>query len=175
MGIVLSCFKENNSGEYESLLGSQQNGGSNGVNDSFDAAQEQAREHERKVKLRDQELKNIVLNTNDKLIDISMISNSGIVVQSCDVGDSMEMEGSSNINTVSSNTNANSTSENNIADSSATISRNKLAFTELSPSEKKLYLTTTKRNQISKLYENISNDLNTRLQCNATGELTMSF
>lgn len=77
-----------NDPDEEALLRSQQygyNATNNGANGSYDAVQEQMREHERRLQARDRELRGIVTSTNDKLIDISMISNSGIVVQKSDL------------------------------------------------------------------------------------------
>ncbi|GMM53584.1 Meh1 protein [Maudiozyma humilis] len=88
MGAVLSCCQGRNSAEEESLLRSQQAGyGANGVHDNDNAEyieQQKQQEAERIAQLRENELRNIVNNTNDKLIDISMISNSGIVVNGDD-------------------------------------------------------------------------------------------
>ncbi|KAK5959682.1 Meh1p PWA37_003045 [Arxiozyma heterogenica] len=74
--------------DEEALLRNQPYGygtTSNGANGPYDAVQEQLKEHERRLQARDQELRGIVASTNDKLIDISMISNSGIVVQKSDL------------------------------------------------------------------------------------------
>lgn len=74
--------------DEEALLRNQSYGygtTNNGANGPYDAVQEQIREHERRLQARDQELRGIVTSTNDKLIDISMISNSGIVVQKSDL------------------------------------------------------------------------------------------
>lgn len=84
MGLILSCCRESDLDENEALLASQQNGYNNG-NDDYNALQHQIREHEERLRARENALKEIVTNTNDKLIDISMISNSGIVVQGSDL------------------------------------------------------------------------------------------
>ena len=47
--------------------------------------QRQMKEHEERMLARDESLKEIVSNTNDKLIDISMINNSGIVIPGSDL------------------------------------------------------------------------------------------
>ncbi|SCU97718.1 LAMI_0F11100g1_1 [Lachancea mirantina] len=88
MGVILSCcFNRGNNAENESLLQNGQNGYGSGALNDYDAAQRQLEEEEQKMIAREQELTQIVNNTNDKLIDISMMSNSGIVVQRHDLSD----------------------------------------------------------------------------------------
>ncbi|SCU92160.1 LAFA_0F08416g1_1 [Lachancea sp. 'fantastica'] len=87
MGAVLSCCFGSGSSDGEPLLQDAQKGyGSFGQDDS-DIMQRKLEEEEQKLLAREQELAEIVNSTNDKLIDISMMSNSGIVVQSHDLGD----------------------------------------------------------------------------------------
>ncbi|CEP60883.1 Meh1p LALA0_S02e01838g [Lachancea lanzarotensis] len=87
MGAVLSCCFGSGSSEGEPLLQDAQKGyGSYGPDDD-DLMQRKLEEEERKLLAREQELAEIVISTNDKLIDISMMSNSGIVIQSHDLGD----------------------------------------------------------------------------------------
>ncbi|QLL30629.1 hypothetical protein HG536_0A04460 [Torulaspora globosa] len=83
MGLILSCCREGELDENEALLASQQNG--YGAHEDYNALQQQMKEHEERLRARENTLKEIVTNTNDKLIDISMISNSGIVIQGTDL------------------------------------------------------------------------------------------
>ncbi|QLQ78195.1 hypothetical protein HG537_0A04420 [Torulaspora globosa] len=83
MGLILSCCREGEIDENEALLASQQNG--YGAHEDYNALQQQMKEHEERLRARENTLKEIVTNTNDKLIDISMISNSGIVIQGTDL------------------------------------------------------------------------------------------
>lgn len=83
MGLILSCCREGELDENEALLASQQNG--YGAHEDYNALQQQMKEHEERLRARENMLKEIVTNTNDKLIDISMISNSGIVIQGTDL------------------------------------------------------------------------------------------
>ncbi|QLG72672.1 hypothetical protein HG535_0D03800 [Zygotorulaspora mrakii] len=85
MGIVLSCCQDNDSEENEALLAGQQNGFGDDSAEDYNARQLQTKLHEEQMRARDEALKEIVSNTNDKLIDISMISNSGIVIQGTDL------------------------------------------------------------------------------------------
>ncbi|CDF89982.1 ZYBA0S05-06172g1_1 [Zygosaccharomyces bailii CLIB 213] len=85
MGAILSCCNIGDVDENEALLGGQQNG--YGVDNEQDDSEmkRQMKEQEERALAREAHLKEIVSNTNDKLIDISMISNSGIVVQGSDI------------------------------------------------------------------------------------------
>ncbi|AAS52394.2 AEL290Cp [Eremothecium gossypii ATCC 10895] len=83
MGIVFSCCSEAQDGEHDPLLDNQVAYGSQGNLDEDRQALEL--ELQQKLLEREQELTVIVNNTNDKLIDISMMSNSGIVIQSHDM------------------------------------------------------------------------------------------
>ena len=88
MGIIISCCRNGFSDEEESLLHSRQAGyGANQDNESQNSLQQQLREEERRLQARERELREVVNSTNDKLIDISMISNSGVVIQSNDLRD----------------------------------------------------------------------------------------
>lgn len=92
MGIVLSCCRDHGREDNEALLREQQAGyGTQGnANDEYDAEQVRLKEQERKLLAREQELRDIVANTNDKLIDISMINNSGIVIQGTDLQEALD-------------------------------------------------------------------------------------
>ena len=88
MGVIISCCRHGFSDEEESLLHSRQAGyGANRDNESQNSLQQQLREEERRLQARERELREVVNSTNDKLIDISMISNSGVVIQSNDLRD----------------------------------------------------------------------------------------
>ncbi|SMN17740.1 similar to Saccharomyces cerevisiae YKR007W MEH1 Component of the EGO complex [Maudiozyma saulgeensis] len=91
MGSVLSCCNKGSSEEEDSLLRAQQAGyGSNindGDTDSYTAEQQRLQDEERIAQTRENQLREIVNSTNDKMIDISMITNSGIVIQSNDLVD----------------------------------------------------------------------------------------
>lgn len=87
MGNICSCLLgagNGNSAEDEALLAAQQNNyGSqrehyNNI-DEETLLQNKRREEEERLNRRIENLRQIVENTNDKLIDISMINNSGIV------------------------------------------------------------------------------------------------
>lgn len=85
MGLIFSCCQNGDVDENEALLASQQNGyGADNEQDDSEMKR-QLKEQEERAFAREAHLKEIVTNTNDKLIDISMISNSGIVVQGSDI------------------------------------------------------------------------------------------
>lgn len=92
MGAVLSCCNKGNSEEEEALLRAHQAGyGSNPAEneeDSYMAEQQRLQEEEMVAQARENQLREIVNNTNDKMIDISMLTNSGIVIQGTDLMDS---------------------------------------------------------------------------------------
>lgn len=83
MGVIASCCRDSDADENEALLASQNGHGDH--NDDYNAVQRQMKEQEEQLRARENMLKKIVANTNDKLIDISMISNSGIVIQGTDL------------------------------------------------------------------------------------------
>lgn len=85
MGIIASCCRSGDADENEALLAREQNGYGGDNSEDYNAAQRQMREQEEQMRARENLLKEIVANTNDKLIDISMISNSGIVIQGTDL------------------------------------------------------------------------------------------
>ncbi|SCV01356.1 LAME_0G15698g1_1 [Lachancea meyersii CBS 8951] len=91
MGAALSCCFSSGDSEGEPLIQDAQKGYGS-YNDDDDVMQRKLEEEEQKLLAREQELTEIVNNTNDKLIDISMMSNSGIVVQSHDLGDALDGE-----------------------------------------------------------------------------------
>ncbi|CAB4256400.1 similar to Saccharomyces cerevisiae YKR007W MEH1 Component of the EGO complex [Maudiozyma barnettii] len=88
MGSVLSCCNKGSSEEEDSLLRAQQAGYGSNINDgdadSYTAEQQRLQDEERVAQARENQLRDIVNATNDKMIDISMITNSGIVIQSND-------------------------------------------------------------------------------------------
>ncbi|AMD21816.1 HFL040Wp [Eremothecium sinecaudum] len=83
MGILFSCFSDEYEGEQDPLLENQL--GYNSIRSTIEDRHALEQELQQQLLQREQELTEIVNNTNDKLIDISMISNSGIVVQSQDL------------------------------------------------------------------------------------------
>lgn len=86
MGQLCSCFKEEDTNAEDSLLRSVQQGyGTNTGNESLDGVEDNIAYLEQKEQERIQELNSIVNETNDKLIDVSMISNSGIVALGHDI------------------------------------------------------------------------------------------
>ncbi|AET40520.1 Meh1p Ecym_6128 [Eremothecium cymbalariae DBVPG len=97
MGIIFSCCSDDGDGEQDPLLDNQLGYGSQGSTNEDHHVLEQ--ELQQKLLQRERELTVIVNNTNDKLIDISMMSNSGIVVQSHDLED-LESEDPSRSNFV---------------------------------------------------------------------------
>lgn len=80
MGNILSCCFKADTEEADPLLQEQDGYGSQG---QLDYNEMEQRQQERMLE-RERELTEIVNNTNDKLIDIGMISNSGIVATSRD-------------------------------------------------------------------------------------------
>lgn len=93
MGVIFSCCNRNGSNETDPLLQGAQNGYNSSADNDYDAVQRQLEQEEQKLLAREQELTEIVNNTNDKLIDISMMSNSGIVVQSNDLDGLLDSDG----------------------------------------------------------------------------------
>lgn len=98
MGVILSCCRERDD-EDEPLLSQQQGYGTepNAMEEQSDM-QRQKREEEMRLLAREQQLRDIVSDTNDKLIDISMINNSGIVAHGRDIGNSKNNKPSDNSN-----------------------------------------------------------------------------
>ncbi|SCU89565.1 LANO_0D05490g1_1 [Lachancea nothofagi CBS 11611] len=92
MGGILSCCFGTRSSETEPLVQEAQKGYGSYGNEDDEALQRKIEQEEQKLLAREQELTEIVNNTNDKLIDISMMSNSGIVVQSHDLGEAISSE-----------------------------------------------------------------------------------
>ncbi|CDO94513.1 unnamed protein product [Kluyveromyces dobzhanskii CBS 2104] len=87
MGNALSCCFRQDSDENDPLLQEQDRYGSQAQLDYNEMEQQQ----KERVLERERELTEIVNSTNDKLIDIGMISNSGIVASSHDL-DSASMQ-----------------------------------------------------------------------------------
>ncbi|CUS20599.1 LAQU0S01e10286g1_1 [Lachancea quebecensis] len=85
MGGIFSCCFRGRTLEDEPLMQDAQRGYGANANNDYDALQRKLEQEEQKLLVREQELTEIVNSTNDKLIDISMMSNSGIVVQSHDL------------------------------------------------------------------------------------------
>lgn len=89
MGAVFSCITNccgsENSTENDPLLQNQQEGYRTNDGGDYDVMQRQLQIEEQKLMQRERELTDIVNNTNDKLIDISMMSNSGIVMKGHDI------------------------------------------------------------------------------------------
>lgn len=179
MGVAFSCCplgSSSNGSDEEALLRGQQDGyGSthNGENSEYDAVQEQMREHERRLQARDQELRGIVANTNDKLIDISMISNSGIVVQKNDLytedldediaslsNEEIETEGTSGQG-LEGNPTASELKQNDIS-----THFNVLTGEEITPALKQ---------QLRKLHDEIMSQLNQQMTIEAPQDLTLTF
>lgn len=179
MGVAFSCCplgSSSNGSDEEALLRGQQDGyGSthNGENSEYDAVQEQMREHERRLQARDQELRGIVANTNDKLIDISMISNSGIVVQKNDLytedldedmvdipNEEVEIEG-----VVAQGPDGKTTA--------SELKQNDISthFTVLTGEE----ITPAMNQQLRKLHDGIMSQLNQQMAIEAPQDLTLTF
>ncbi|CCK68343.1 Meh1p KNAG_0A06890 [Huiozyma naganishii CBS 8797] len=194
MGAVLSCCFKNRTGspDEEALLRGGQNGygaaGSTGPQDGYDSVQDQLREQELQMRQRDNELKDIVAQTNDKLIDISMVSNSGIVVQSGDLdqaegSDSLRGGQNSNQNSIQDTTDRSGLEEPQDASSAAgngpfanpSSAGDKDSqdpkFTALDPST----ITKETRGHLEQLYDTMMAELEQQLQVQVPGELTMAF
>lgn len=177
MGAVFSsCCPQfgHSSGESdeEALLRNQQNGygsmngGVNGDNTGYDAVQEQMREHERKLQARDRELRGIVAATNDKLIDISMISNSGIVVQKNDLytEDLDEEENGVDSESGPNQQDRQDSSDNENSGTSANLTL--LADEEVPPKVQA---------QLAKLHKDILTQLDHQLTVESPKDLTLTF
>lgn len=167
MGALLSCFRDRASDESEGLLANQQNGYGADTGEDSSALQRQMKEHEEQMFAREQLLKEIVANTNDKLIDISMISNSGIVVQGSDLKPvSQEIEDQLEHPVASENetndTGTKNTSEANPNDKFVVLD----ADTALSEETKK---------QLKLLHKRIFDDLEKQLHVDAPGKLTVTL
>lgn len=182
MGAVFSCCKHHAGEENEALLREQQAGyGSQGnANDGYDAEQMRLKEHEQKLLAREQELRDIVANTNDKLIDISMINNSGIVIQGTDLqealdkrqqeegGDSREYERSA--------------AGDNVSGSSVPSSRSAEGATRQTPPKANTFtvlasadLAKISKEQLKKLHSSIVKEILSQSQVNKPGPLTVPF
>ena len=184
--------------DEESLLRNQQEGyGSmkNNANGSYDMVQEQMREHERRLQARDQELRGIVASTNDKLIDISMISNSGIVIQKSDLYtedvDEEESDENSDSNTTdspiqqqvmelnttggpSNNSNNNNDNNNNSNNSKVEISPESdtlTHFTVLAEEE----VTPEMKQTLKEMHQNIMDQLTKQITTEAPQDLIFGF
>lgn len=182
MGAVLSCCRNHSGEENEALLREQQAGyGSQGnANDEYDAEQMRLKEHEQKLLAREQELRDIVANTNDKLIDISMINNSGIVIQGTDLqealdkrqqeegGDSREDERSAGDDNLSGHSVPSSGSAQ--ATTHQTAPRTNTFTLLTSPDSAKI-----SKEQLKKLHSNILNEISSQSQVNKPGPLTVPF
>lgn len=94
MGTLFSCCSSVHEGERDPLFDSQLGYDSLRIANENKLALEQ--ELQQRLLQRQQELTDIAKNTNDKLIDISMISNSGIVIQSHDLDEHECMNPSKN-------------------------------------------------------------------------------
>lgn len=198
MGGVLSCFQSGSSEEEESLLRGQQAGYNTGVDDigdDYHALQQQKLEQERKAQARENELRDIVNNTNDKLIDISMISNSGIVVQSNDITDhtgvdshdALEVDdtddshintGTSNLAAIMSSGASISNNNNNMADDhiSAIHNNHNTAVTvNFVPMDSKTQMSTETKNSLKQMHAHIEQSLQQQLTIESPGNLTMAF
>ncbi|CAL9729311.1 protein Meh1p [Monosporozyma unispora] len=182
MGAAFSCCPfggSSNGSDEEALLRNQQDGyGStiNGENNQYDAVQEQIREHERRLQARDQELRGIVANTNDKLIDISMISNSGIVVQKNDLYTEdldEDTTATGSVPTQEERTEADVADGKNGASGLEPTpqSENSTHFTVLNEEK----VTPAMKQQLSQLHDGIMNQLNQQLTLEAPQDLTLTF
>lgn len=167
MGALLSCLKDRTSDENEGLLANQQNGYGADTGEDVSALQRQMKEHEEQMFAREQLLKEIVANTNDKLIDISMISNSGIVVQGSDlkpVSQEIEHEREHPLTAESENNDsgAKNTLEDNLGDQFVVLDTD----TALSEETKK---------QLKSLHKRIFDNLENQLHVEAPGKLTVTL
>nr|6JWP_C Chain C, Protein MEH1 [Saccharomyces cerevisiae S288C]6JWP_H Chain H, Protein MEH1 [Saccharomyces cerevisiae S288C] len=128
------------------------------ANDEYDAEQMRLKEHEHEQKLlaREQELRDIVANTNDKLIDISMINNSGIVIQGTDLQEALDKRQPS--------------SGSAQATTHQTAPRTNTFTLLTSPDSAKI-----SKEQLKKLHSNILNEIFSQSQVNKPGPLTVPF
>lgn len=181
MGVIFSsCCPSSSGQDEESLLRSQQEGYgsmSNGGSNQYEAAQEQMREYERRLQARDQELRGIVATTNDKLIDISMISNSGIVVQKNDLYTEDLDEDTTPTDSLpqgeqgSMQQQQNNTGETTTPAEQATHGENSLHFTVLTEEK----VTEEMRQQLQQLHDRIMDQLNRQLDVGSPQDLTLTF
>lgn len=162
MGILLSCCKEREP-EEEPLIASNQRGyGGEGAGnfEEYSDLQRLKQEEENKLMAREQQLRDIVSDTNDKLIDISMISNSGIVTHGRDVS-----------------TANNDTSEGNISEQEAQRSSQidakstAAVYTPLDANSASRYTVTQLRSAHSVLFDQLQSELEVR----PTGDLVVNL
>ncbi|EJS42921.1 meh1p [Saccharomyces arboricola H-6] len=184
MGIVFSCCKHHASEEDEALLREQQAGyGTQGnANDEYDAEQVRLKEHEQKLLAREQELREIVANTNDKLIDISMINNSGIVIQGTDLQEALDKREREEGAGAGAREDEGITGEDNTSGRSASSSRSEEAATRRTVPKTNTFtaLTTPDSTKISKeqlkrLHSRILDEISSQSQVDKPGPLTVPF
>lgn len=168
MGVILSCCRDTDSEENEALLRSQQNG--YGVTDNNEeddiVLQRQIQEREQKVLERNQELKEIVENLNDKLIDISMISNSGIVLQGNDLED---------INAENNEDFALPQSDLDNDEADTTKVKQKKSSKDFAVLNSNTNMSKETKDKLKKVYKIIFEDLEDQLKVKVPGELTISL
>lgn len=180
MGNILSCCPHSNHDDEESLLRGRQNGMPN-TTESYDAIQQQMLQQQRKIQQRENELREIVSNTNDKLIDISMISNSGIVIQSGDFySEDNENEDATTMN-VDHNSDNEAGDENNEDGADRTEDVNNYMKKSKLIDEPTLTVLTDKeitidlQQQIRQLHKNILQDIKEQITITTPQKLTMEF
>lgn len=183
MGAVFSCCRHNATEEDEALLREHQAGyGTQGnAPDEYDAEQMRLKEQEQKLLAREQELRDIVANTNDKLIDISMINNSGIVIQGTDLQEALERreqeEGEGENEGEGAREDGGNAGEENTSGRSVSSSRSaeiaapkSHTFTVLTSDLAKI-----SKEQLKKLHSSISNEIFSQSQVDKPGPLTVPF
>lgn len=164
------------------LLREQQAGyGSQGnANSEYDAEQMRLKEHEQKLLAREQELREIVANTNDKLIDISMINNSGIVIQGTDLQEALdkkqqeegEVSPEDGRSAGDDNTSGRSVPSSRSAERSATHAAPRTnTFTVLTSPDS----TRITKEQLKKLHSNILDEILSQSKVDKPGPLTVPF
>ncbi|CCF58000.1 hypothetical protein KAFR_0D03520 [Kazachstania africana CBS 2517] len=167
MGVVFSCWRDRSSDEDEALLRHQHGYGS-GYNDNdneeYSSLQQEERERERKARIRDDQLRKIVANTNDKLIDISMIDNSGIVVQSGDLDIPKDTEDISDGNEDKSTTEA-----------APTTITQQTANSDFIALDTKTELSDEMKQYLRIFHKEICEELEEQLRITPPGDLTMAF
>lgn len=187
MGNLSSCCRHGTHDDEESLLRGRPNGILN-TNETYDAIQQQMLEQQKKIQQRESELRDIVFSTNDKLIDISMISNSGIVIQSGDFysednddedENTMNIEHDSDAETNNednnelNNNNNNNTDRNEESGHFKNKNKTNIESTLTIVNDKKI--PPELQQQIRQLHKNILQDINEQITIKAPQKLTMEF
>ncbi|CCD27388.1 Meh1p NDAI_0K01970 [Naumovozyma dairenensis CBS 421] len=176
MGVIFSCCNVHSGDdeEQESLLRSQHENNNNGDpnSDSYDALlQRQLELQEQKRLTREKQLRDIVTDTNDKLIDISMVSNSGIVIQSDD-NDIFRKAALEDSAITANTTVSNEDITNNTQKDNNVTSLKKSKYTVLNPDE---HLTDKDKERLQSTLRNVLKEIEEQVHIEVPGKLTVTI